>query len=363
MELLIIYFIGAISLSFLCSVLEAVLLSTPMSFISLQESKGARSAKLLKKFKLDIDKPIAAILSLNTIAHTIGAAGVGAEAVKIWGEAYFGLISAILTALILVLSEIIPKIVGATYWRSLALPTSRIIQVLIIITYPLVLLSELITKLISHKKHPQSVSREEVSAMVTVGAEEGVFEKEENKMIQNLIKLKNVSARDIMTPSVVVAAADETMTLREFYKNEQYKSFSRIPVYSDNKDYPSGYVLRQSILERLAGDKFDMHLSEIKRPILSFAENTEVSDIWEELVSKKEHISAIIDEYGCMRGIVTMEDVIETMLGFEIVDEKDTIPDMQVFAREKWQKKKQDKNIIVHDTDDLDTDSAGDDNN
>ena len=230
MELLIIYFIGAISLSFLCSVLEAVLLSTPMSFISLQESKGARSAKLLKKFKLDIDKPIAAILSLNTIAHTIGAAGVGAEAVKIWGEAYFGLISAILTALILVLSEIIPKIVGATYWRSLALPTSRIIQVLIIITYPLVLLSELITKLISHKKHPQSVSREEVSAMVTVGAEEGVFEKEENKMIQNLIKLKNVSARDIMTPSVVVAAADETMTLREFYKNEQYKSFSRIPV-------------------------------------------------------------------------------------------------------------------------------------
>ena len=355
MELIIIYFLGAISLSFLCSVLEAVLLSTPMSFISLQESKGARSAKLLKKLKLDIDKPIAAILSLNTIAHTIGAAGVGAEAVKIWGEAYFGIISAILTALILVLSEIIPKIVGATYWRSLALPTSRIIQALIFITYPLVLLSELITKLISHNKHPQSVSREEVSAMVTVGAEEGVFEKEENKMIQNLIKLKNVSARDIMTPSVVVAAADETMTLRDFYRNKQYKSFSRIPVYAENKDYLIGYVLRQSILERLAEDKFDMRLSEIKRPILSFAESTEVSDIWEELISKKEHISAIIDEYGCMRGIVTMEDVIETMLGFEIVDEKDTVPDMQVFAREKWQKKKHDNNLIIHDIDNLDT--------
>lgn len=355
MELIIIYFLGAISLSFLCSVLEAVLLSTPMSFISLQESKGAHSAKLLKKLKLDIDKPIAAILSLNTIAHTIGAAGVGAEAVKIWGEAYFGIISAILTALILVLSEIIPKIVGATYWRSLALPTSRIIQALIFITYPLVLLSELITKLISHNKHPQSVSREEVSAMVTVGAEEGVFEKEENKMIQNLIKLKNVSARDIMTPSVVVAAADETMTLRDFYRNKQYKSFSRIPVYAENKDYLIGYVLRQSILERLAEDKFDMRLSEIKRPILSFAESTEVSDIWEELISKKEHISAIIDEYGCMRGIVTMEDVIETMLGFEIVDEKDTVPDMQVFAREKWQKKKHDNNLIIHDIDNLDT--------
>ena len=163
-------------------------------------------------------------------------------------------------------------------------------------------------------------------------------------MIQNLLKLDDVKARDIMTPSSVVEMAEESMTLREFYQNEAYRQFSRIPVYNDeNDDYIKGYVLRQSILEKLAEDKFDLRLSDIMRPVLSFQETENVSKIWEQLLAKKEHISVIIDEYGCFRGLVTMEDVIETMLGMEIVDEKDTVTDMQEFAREKWQEQQSKK--------------------
>ena len=178
--------------------------------------------------------------------------------------------------------------------------------------------------------------------MVNVGAEEGVFEKKENSMIQNLLKLDDISARDIMTPSSVAEIAEESMTLREFYRNEAFRQFSRIPVYNEeNDDYIKCYVLRQAILEKLAEDKFDLRLSDIIRPVLTFQETDNVSKIWERLLAKKEHISIIIDEYGCFRGIVTMEDVIETMLGTEIVDEKDRVTDMQELAREKWQQEQQ----------------------
>ncbi len=311
-----------------------------MSFVSMLEKEGRKGAPLLKKYKQDIDKPIAAILSLNTISHTVGAAGVGAQSAVAFGNSdfVFATTSAVLTLLILVFSEIIPKTIGAAYWRKMAIPCARIIHVLVIITYPLVLMSELITHIFSGKKQQASVSREEVSAMVTVGAEEGVFEKKENSMIQNLLKLDDVCARDIMTPSSVAEIAEESITLREFYQNDAYRQFSRIPVFNEeNDDYIKGYVLRQTILEKLSEDKFDLRLSDIMRPVLTFQETTPVSNIWEQLLAKKEHISIIIDEYGCFRGIVTMEDVIETMLGTEIVDEKDTVTDMQEFAREKWQ--------------------------
>ena len=344
MGLLLLYLLGALSISFLCSILEAVLLSAPMSFVSMLEKEGRKGAPLLKKYKQDIDKPIAAILSLNTISHTVGAAGVGAQSEAIFGSQFFALTSAILTLLILIFSEIIPKTIGASYWRNLAIPCARIIHVLVIVTYPLVLMSELITHIFSRKKQQTSVSREEVSAMVTVGAEEGVLEKKENSMIQNLLKLDDVKARDIMTPSSVAEIAEESMTLREFYQNDAYRQFSRIPVYNEeNDDYIKGYVLRQTILEKLSEDKFDLRLSDIIRPVLTFQENENVGKIWEQLLAKKEHISIIIDEYGCFRGIVPMEDVIETMLGTEIVDEKDTVTDMQEFAREKWQEQQQQK--------------------
>lgn len=318
-----------------------------MSFISMKENQGARSASLLKKYKTNIDKPVAAILSLNTVAHTIGAAGVGSESVKIFGEEYFGIISAVLTLLILVLSEIIPKTIGASYWRALALPSSRIIRVLIILTYPLVMLSEFITRIFSPRQHQLTVSREEVSAMVNVGAEEGVFQAKETKIIQSFIKLVNVTAGEIMTPNIVVTSAEETLTLRDFYADKHFMPYSRIPVYGDDKDYIVGYVLRAAVLEKLAEDKFDMTLSQILRPILSFTETESVMKIWERMLEQKEHISIITDSYGCLRGIVTMEDVIETMLGVEIVDEYDTVTDMQSFAKDIWIKMRQKRQCVV----------------
>lgn len=336
MTLILLYLFGALAVSFLCSVLEAVLLSTPVSFISMKESQGVKNAALMMKYKTNVDRPVAAILTLNTVAHTIGAAGVGSESVKVFGEAYFGIISAILTLLILVLSEIIPKTIGASYWRALAMPSASVIRALIVLTYPLVWISELITRCFSPRIQPLTVSREEVAAMVNVGTDEGVIERSENKVIQNFLKLSNVCARDIMTPFVVVASVTRKTTMKEFYDNGALAAFSRIPVYESDREFITGYVRRANVLEMLAQDRFDMPVGEIARPVLVFSETARVSDIWEKLLEKKEHISVITDEYGCMRGIVTMEDVIETMLGVEIVDECDTIEDMQAMARDRF---------------------------
>lgn len=336
MTLILLYLFGALGVSFLCSVLEAVLLSTPVSFISMKESQGVKTASLLMKYKTNIDRPVAAILTLNTVAHTIGAAGVGSESVKVFGEAYFGIISAILTLLILVLSEIIPKTIGASYWRTLAMPSAKIIKVLIFITYPLVWLSELLTRCVSPKIQPLTVSREEVAAMVNVGTDEGVIEDAENKVIQNFLKLSNVKAEHIMTPYVVVASVPTNTTMKEFFDNKALAPFSRIPVFETGREFIIGYVRRANVLEMLTQDKFTVQLKEIVRPILFFMEDTKVSDIWHKMLQEKEHISVITDEYGCMRGIVTMEDVIETMLGVEIVDECDTTENLQAMARKKF---------------------------
>lgn len=334
MGLILLYFLGALSLSFLCSVLEAVLLSTPMSYISMRENQGSKTATLMKQYKNNVDRPVGAILSLNTIAHTIGSAGVGAESIKIFGEQYFGLISAILTLLILVLSEIIPKTIGASYWRSLALPSTRIIRVLILITYPLVLLSELITKVFTPRGNQASMSREEVSAMVDVGTTEGIFRESESKLIKSCIALSGVKARQIMTPSIVVESACQDLTVKDFQAKQSW-SFSRIPVYAGDKDYITGYVLKDAVLKLLSEDQFHVKLSDLKRPILTFREEDSVFQIWEKMLEKREHISVIIDEYGGLRGLVTMEDIIETMTGVEIVDEDDVAVDMQALVKEK----------------------------
>lgn len=334
MGLILLYFLGALSLSFLCSVLEAVLLSTPMSYISMRENQGSKTATLMKQYKNNVDRPVGAILSLNTIAHTIGSAGVGAESIKIFGEQYFGLISAILTLLILVLSEIIPKTIGASYWRSLALPSTRIIRVLILITYPLVLLSELITKVFTPRGNQASMSREEVSAMVDVGTTEGIFRESESRLIKSCIALSGVKARQIMTPSIVVESACQDLTVKDFQAKQSW-SFSRIPVYAGDKDYITGYVLKDAVLKLLSEDQFHVKLSDLKRPILTFREEESVFQIWEKMLEKREHISVIIDEYGGLRGLVTMEDIIETMTGVEIVDEDDVAVDMQALAKEK----------------------------
>ena len=339
MEEQLIYIIMTVSiaLSALCSMLEATLLSTPLSYITGLEEQGVKGAARLKRLKQNPDRPISAILCLNTIANTVGASIVGSLVYEVYGDAVVGLFSTIFTFAILIFSEIIPKTIGTSYWRSLALPASVIINSMIFISFPLVWILEHMQKLISSKSNQVSVSREDISAMVSVATEEEVIEKDEKKMIQNLLKLDEVTAHEIMTPSVVVEMVPGSMTIREFYDSEN--THSRILVYDEeNDEYVIGYVLRQEVLEKMAEDKFAATLNDIIRPILTFGEEDSVADIWEKLLEKKEHISAILDEYGSLRGIVTMEDVIETMLGQEIVDEKDEVVDMQEYAKDQWEK-------------------------
>jgi CBS domain containing-hemolysin-like protein len=340
MGLLLFYLFLAIAVSFLCSILEAVILSTSTSFIQTKKLEGNYSAVVLQQLKENIDRPLSAILTINTFAHTIGAAGVGAQAVAIFGETYFGLISAVLTLLILVFSEIIPKTIGAIYWRTLALPSAKVLLFMIYISYPLVVLSKWITKLISKGKENNTVSREEVAAMTSLGTEEGIFEESEKKIITNLLKLRSISVRKIMTPRTVLVAAPEDMSLAGFFKHMPIIQFSRIPVYSDNIDHITGYVLKDSILEKLANDEFSIKLKEIKRDILITYVNARVPDLFEQLLDQKEHIALVVDEYGGVDGIVTMEDVIETLLGLEIIDESDGQEDMQKLAIERWHRKK-----------------------
>ena len=339
MGLLFAFLLGAMIISFLCSILEASLMSTTLSFITMREDEGSKSAVRMKSYKTDPERPLAAILSLNTIANTIGAAGVGQQATLVFGSKWFGLVSAVTTLLILIFSEIIPKTIGSTHWKKLMGFTSNTISLLIVMLYPFVLLIELISHRIMKDEPETTVSREEVLAMANVGEEEGIIEESENKVIQNVIKLDNVKAYDVMTPRVVASIASENMTLREFYEHDEYDHFSRIPVYSESPEYITGYILRQEALEDLAEDKFDERLSQIKRDVPYFNEEATISDIWEQLLKQKVQIAIIIDEYGCFQGILTFEDIIETIFGLEIIDEHDQVSDMQQYARERWKQR------------------------
>ena len=340
MALLLFFLLGAMAISFLCSILEATLMSTPISYITMREEEGYKPATRFKEYKQDSSRPIAAILSLNTIANTIGAAGVGHQATEVFGSGWFGLVSAVMTILILVFSEIIPKTLGTTRWKSLMGFATALIGALIVLMYPLVLLIELLTRLVTPKDAEEpAVSRDEVSAMANVAEEEGDLEEDENTIIQNLISMDEVKAFDVMTPRVVCEIAPESMTLKTFYKSKRYRHHSRIPVYADNDEYITGYILRMEALQLMAEDKFDLTLGEIRRDVATFDEDTTLDKIWDEMLSKDEQIAIIINEYGSFQGILTLEDVIETLLGSEIVDENDTVRDMQQLARDKWKKR------------------------
>jgi len=325
--------------SFLCSLLESVLLSTPLSYITMREDEGDKNAALFMKLKSEPDRPLTAILSLNTIANTLGAAAVGHQATALSGSHAFGWVSALMTLLILVFSEIVPKSIGTSHWKDL-IWLGRIMKFLMVLLYPLVWLVEKLRQAIGTGEPDTGISREEVSAMANIGEEEGVIDNSENKVIQNIIKLDDIKAYEVMTPRVVAAIASENMTLKNFYKQEDLSHNSRIPVYSDSPEFITGYVLRNDVLEDLAEDKFDTKLKSIKRSISAFHEETSVSDVWESLLKNKDQIALIIDDYGCFQGIITLEDIIETILGMEIIDESDTVTDMQQYARERWQKRR-----------------------
>lgn len=350
MLLLIFYLFLALVVSFVCSVMEASLLSTPNSYLLAAREDGRKWAAVFVDLKKDIDRPLSAILSLNTVAHTIGAAGVGAQATIVFGEAYFGLISAVLTLLILFVSEIIPKTIGARYWKGLARTTAYTIRGMIWMTYPLVWLSGLVMKIFSAKQDENTTSREEISVLTSIGAAEGIFNRNENLIIQNLLKLRNVQVHEVMTPRIVVAMTEENRDLEDFLKDDLFLNFSRIPIYSENEDNITGYILRQEGFEKMAGDDGEnLKLKDLKRDIVVVPEIKPLFGVWELLLERKEHIAAIVDEYGGMSGIVTLEDIIETILGLEIMDEKDSVADMQDYARKQWQMKKAKYNVYRKD--------------
>ncbi|MDX5423063.1 MAG: CNNM domain-containing protein [Hymenobacteraceae bacterium] len=340
MGLLILYLLISLFFSFLCSLLEASLLSITPSHASVVSKENPTLGKDLQHFKDNIDMPLAAILTLNTFAHTIGAAGVGAQAQAIWGEEYLTVVSVVLTIIILILTEIIPKTIGANYWKSLTPFTVRTLKVMIYSPlYPLILFSQFITKRLKRDKDKSVLSRADFTAMAEIGTKEGVLHQDESRVINNVLRFNVILASHIMTPRTVIKAAPEKQYVREYYDNSTNMRFSRIPVFDDSIDHITGYVLKDEVLQRIIEGDGGLSLAEIKRPIHVVHESTPVPQLFTRLMEKKEHIALVVDEYGGTAGIVTMEDIIETLLGLEITDELDVVEDLQKWAREKWEKR------------------------
>jgi len=337
MTTLLIYLFLAVGVSFICSVLEAVLLSTTFSYIDTLVKNGTRGGKNLKKVKANVDTSIGSILTLNTIANTFGAAGVGAEASKLFGNDYITFVSMGLTLLILYVSEIIPKTIGATHWKTLAIPSSYIIRGLIVITYPLNFLATKITRLISKDGAKEDISRDEILTVISIGKEAGVISEKEAKIANNLFRLVNIKVKDVLTPRKVVFALEKNLTIEEVLNNDKIvkglKQFSRVPVYSRHKDYIEGIVFSQTIFEENGEENGDKKLYEIASPVFEINENINLSKTLDLFIQRKEHLFIVKDGYSQTAGVVTLEDVIETLLGQEIMDEVDTIEDMQKYAK------------------------------
>ncbi len=340
MTLLLFYLFLAIGVSFFCSIAEAVLLSIRPSYIATLEQKNKSSGLMLKKLRDHLDRPLAAILTANTIAHTVGAAGVGAQATIVFGNGYLGITSAVLTLLILIFSEIIPKTLGATYWKQLAPVMGMLITWLTKILYPLVWLSEKLTRLLSPSNADISTfSRDEITAMAKIGKQEGLLDGKEHKIIANLMKLNRLSVRDIMTPRMVIFSTHEDMTVEKFFTVNSEKPFSRIPIYGQNVNDIKGYVLKNDLMIAQARDEFNRKLSEFRRDFLVVSDKLSASDTYDRLMHEKSHISLVVDEFGTVQGLVSLEDVIETLIGLEIVDESDTVEDMQMLANKRWRER------------------------
>lgn len=358
MTLLLIYATISIFFSFLCSILEAVLLSITPTYINLKKKEGHEYANQLEILKKDVDKPLIAILTINTIAHTVGAILVGVQAKVAYAEMYgssvrtifgititedimVGVVSTLMTILILVASEIIPKTIGATYWKQLANFTSKALKAMI---FPLkwtgiLWVLQLTTRLIGGKGHGSILSRESFLVMTEMAEKDGVFQKNESKVIRNLLGFKEIKVNDVMTPRSVLEIADETQTIQSFYNEHKKLPFSRIPVFAENQDNITGYFLKDDLLEAIINGNGESTLATIKRPIIVTERELTIPDLFDKLIKEKEHIALVVDEYGSVSGIVSQEDVIETLLGLEIMDETDTFADMQMLARKSWEKR------------------------
>lgn len=340
--LLIMYVLLALGFSFLCSVAEAVLLSLTPSYIEERKSKHPKQAKLLKRLKQDnIDQSLAAILTLNTIAHTVGAIGAGAKASAIFGSAWFGLFSMLLTLAILLLSEIVPKTIGALYWSRLAWPTALFILLLIRTLYPLVWLSERLTRVISRGKTLHVFSRDEFLAMTRVGESSGQINDKESRIIRNLFRFDRFRVVDIMTPRTVMVGIKGDLCVEEVFDFVVSQPFSRLPVYHVDMDDISGFVLKTDIMLEKAQGRGSTQVRTLGRDLLTVPESVSLSMLLEHLLKERHHIALVVDEYGGTEGLVTLEDVVETLMGIEIMDESDTEQDMRAMARRLWEERAQ----------------------
>lgn len=339
MILLFLFLALAIVVSFLCSIAEAVLLSVRPSYVAALKRKGRAGATALETLQNNIDRPLAAILILNTVAHTVGAAGVGAQAAVVFGNNYLAATSAILTLLILVLSEIIPKTLGAAHWQKLAPTTAVALVGLTRVLLPLVWLSEKLTKLISPKKGGASFSREEMTAMAQIGVEEGLLDDKEQVIVGNLMRLHKLGVTDIMTPRAVVFMADKSLSIGDFLKDHATNPFTRIPIYGDDRDDVVGYVLKHELFMAHARGEDDTRLEACKRPLPLLPESLNASHAFDKLMRERSHVALVVDEFGSVKGLLSLEDVMETLIGLEITDELDTVEDMQHLARERWRER------------------------
>ena len=339
MLLLVTYVIIALGFSFLCSIAEAVILSVTMPHITLMEQQGRRTGVLLAGLKQDLNRPLAAILTLNTIAHTVGAAGAGAQAAKVFGSAYVGIASGVLTLLILVFSEIIPKTLGAHYWKRLAPATAYALRGLIWLLFPFVKLSEMLTKGLTHGPGLTGFNRQELTAMAELSAKEGQLEQQETQILKNLLRLRDTRVTDAMTPRMVIFSLPDDLTVEEFFWKYGSKRFSRIPIYGEEPGQLNGFVLRSDLLLAQARGNTDTKLTTYRREMPALPASSSLSQAFDEFLRQRAHIMIIVDEYGGIAGILTLEDILETLLGLEIVDEGDATTDMQKLARRLWLKR------------------------
>ncbi|MDF1878611.1 DUF21 domain-containing protein [Sulfurimonas sp. SAG-AH-194-C20] len=344
MDLLILFFILSVGVSFICSVLESVLLSINMSYVAVLEKERPTAGNLLRVQKENINKSIAGILILNTIANTLGAAAVGAQAAIIWGNDAVVIVSIVLTFAILFLSEIIPKTIGAMYWKTLAPLASQFIRIFIWITYPIILMTLFVTNKIGRGvDDANSLTKEELLESMLQSEDDGVIDEKESDVIENILNLDNIKVSEVLTPRSVVFALDETMTIKEVIETEEsIFKFSRIPVYKDSIENVTGLVLTKRIFKQALSDD-SVTLRSIKKEMFSINENVPVSKALDMFITKKDHMFLVMDNYDQTDGIITLEDCVETILGVEIMDESDTTEDMRELAKRKMKLKRKAK--------------------
>lgn len=341
MTLIITLFIVTIGVSFLCSLLEAVLLTSTSAYIGILIKDGSRAGRLIEHLKENIDRPISAILTLNTVSHTLGSAAIAYQTHVQYGEHLVTGASFSLTFLILVLSEIIPKTIGASHWKSLLPFAAYAIQLLVVLLYPFVLMSEWLGRLFASSSEDPEVTREEISMSAEIGVEEGTLKEKESHIIKNLMMLDKIYVSDIMTPRSVIFSLDKDLNVEEVFNKYKPLRFSRIPVCADSLDNIIGMTFRYKIMEALSNDQHDKIIGDMVTPISSLPERMTVSQALDFFIKEKEHIALAVDEYGSLAGLVSLEDAVETLLGAEIVDELDSVEDMRKYALEQWQLRKQ----------------------